>query len=323
MKKIVGYVGEFYRTSVSPGAFLLLCAFLAGAIAINFGTRFETRYVAVPPAILPKYVLFYFTPFAVAVLLQRPFPKLPLSALGRVNCGERGLGGEGKYSESHLWLLAVFAALMFGLREVDWSSLIGLGEAERHWRRVINTLLNWVAAGVPIALYWRATRVPGEPFYGWSAKGIELRPYWLLLALMFPLVAFASFQPDFLSVYPRAESIIGADPKEGLPWPVYGLFELMYGLDFVFIEFFFRGFLVLAFAKLIGRSAILPMAAFYVFIHFEKPMGEAISSFFGGIILGVVAYETRSIYGGIIVHVGIAWMMELMAYMQKAFRIGG
>ena len=303
MKKIVGYVGEFYRTTVSPGAFLLLCAFLAGAIAINFGTRFETRYVAVGPAILPKYVLFYFVPFALAILLQRAFRK------------DGGLGGEGR-----LWLLAIFAALMFGLREVDWSSVIGLGEAERHWRRVVNLLLNWIAAGVPIALYWRATREPGEPFYGWSGKGIELRPYWLLLALMFPLVTIASFQPDFLSVYPRAESIIGANPKEGLPWPVYGLFELMYGLDFVFIEFFFRGFLVLAFAKLIGRSAILPMAAFYVFIHFEKPMGEAISSFFGGIVLGVVAYETRSIYGGIIVHVGIAWLMELMAYMQKAFR---
>jgi hypothetical protein len=35
--------------------------------------------------------------------------------------------------------------------------------------------------------------------------------------------------------------------------------------------------------------------------------------------LGVIAYETKSIWGGIIVHLGIAWMMEVIAFTQKSF----
>jgi hypothetical protein len=53
------------------------------------------------------------------------------------------------------------------------------------------------------------------------------------------------------------------------------------------------------------------MAAFYCTIHFGKPLGECISSYFGGMVLGVLAYRTRSILGGLIVHLGLAWMMEL------------
>ena len=73
-------------------------------------------------------------------------------------------------------------------------------------------------------------------------------------------------------------------------------------------------FLVLAFARWAGKDAILPMAIFYCTIHFGKPLGECISSYFGGMILGVVSYHTRTIIGGFLVHVGIAWLMELGGY---------
>ena len=98
------------------------------------------------------------------------------------------------------------------------------------------------------------------------------------------------------------------------------LFELSYGSDFFTIELFFRGFLVLAFARWAGRDAILPMALFYCTIHFGKPVGECISSYFGGIILGVVILNTRSLFGGLLVHLGIAWLMELGGYLGHLYR---
>ncbi|MBL0133872.1 MAG: hypothetical protein IPP79_07630 [Chitinophagaceae bacterium] len=55
------------------------------------------------------------------------------------------------------------------------------------------------------------------------------------------------------------------------------------------------------------------MAAFYCSIHFGKPLLECITSYFGGIILGVIVYRTKSIWGGLLMHLGIAWMMELAA----------
>jgi hypothetical protein len=56
------------------------------------------------------------------------------------------------------------------------------------------------------------------------------------------------------------------------------------------------------------------MATFYCSIHFGKPLFECISSYFGGLILGVIAYKTQSIMGGLAVHLGIAWLMEIGGY---------
>jgi hypothetical protein len=44
-------------------------------------------------------------------------------------------------------------------------------------------------------------------------------------------------------------------------------------------------------------------------------MHETIGSFFGGFILGTIALHTKSIWGGIIIHVGIALLMELLAFL--------
>jgi hypothetical protein len=36
-------------------------------------------------------------------------------------------------------------------------------------------------------------------------------------------------------------------------------------------------------------------------------------------ILGVVVYHTRSIFGGLIVHLGIAWLMEIGGYIGNYY----
>ena len=108
---------------------------------------------------------------------------------------------------------------------------------------------------------------------------------------------------------------------QNYPTPEYlyaGIYEIAYGLNFISVELFFRGFLVVGLMSLLGRKAVLAMVAAYCFLHFGKPAGEAISSIFGGFILGVVAYETKSIWGGVIIHVGIAWSMEIVATIQHA-----
>jgi hypothetical protein len=140
------------------------------------------------------------------------------------------------------------------------------------------------------------------------------KPYILMLLIMLPVIAAASTQADFLSTYPKMKEVL---PLPGNAYPAWWyemLFELSYGTDFFSIEVFFRGFLVIGFIRWAGKDAILPMACFYCTIHFGKPLGECISSYFGGLLLGIVSYHTRSIYGGLMVHLGIAWMMEAGGY---------
>lgn len=156
-----------------------------------------------------------------------------------------------------------------------------------------------------------------QPLYGTSAKDMVWKPYWMMLLIMLPLIAAASTQLDFLAVYPKLKSITSLSNTE-LSWWHKLLFELSYGSDFISIELFFRGFLILAFVKWAGKDAILPMACFYCTIHFGKPLGECISSYFGGLLLGIVVYNTRSIWGGLMVHLGIAWLMELGGYIGNS-----
>lgn len=195
--------------------------------------------------------------------------------------------------------------------EVDWN--ISRDEIQNaYWNRVIYWPFKLVIVTLLLWLIWKLSK-ENQPFYGLKAKGFSFRPYLIMLIIMIPLIALASTQPDFLHTYPKLKNIsfLNASPSTG----VYKLlYELSYGSDFFTIELFFRGFLVLAFAKWFGKDAILPMAMFYCTIHFGKPLGECISSFFGGMILGLVTYHTRTIYGGLIVHLGIAWMMELGGY---------
>jgi hypothetical protein len=140
----------------------------------------------------------------------------------------------------------------------------------------------------------------------------------LLLAVL-PLVGLAATQHDFQQVYPKLHNLAFLDSVAHPAWPWKLLYELSYGLDFLDIELFFRGLLVIALLRFAGTDAILPMAAFYCTIHFGKPLAECISSFFGGLILGVLAARTRSIFGGLIVHLGLAWAMELAGWIAQNF----
>jgi len=89
-------------------------------------------------------------------------------------------------------------------------------------------------------------------------------------------------------------------------------FEAAYALDFYAIELLFRGVLVLGLFKYFGKNVLLPMATLYVFIHYGKPMAETISSFFGAYLLGYLAMYTRSVLPGTVLHISLAWTMELV-----------
>lgn len=191
------------------------------------------------------------------------------------------------------------------------------------WNNYWNQVFYWpalLAIVVLILFIIRKSFFREQSFFGASVKNFQWKPYLLILLIMLPLISIASAQTDFQDMYPKIKLITGVYGEPGLRWWHKLLFELSYGSDFAGIELFFRGFLVLAFSKWAGKDAILPMTCFYCTIHFGKPLGECISSYFGGLILGIVVYNTRSIVGGLMVHLGIAWMMEIGGYIGNAVK---
>ncbi|MCR6720626.1 MAG: hypothetical protein NVV59_10095 [Chitinophagaceae bacterium] len=195
--------------------------------------------------------------------------------------------------------------------------------ATRDWELYWNKVLYWpLRLFVLLIMLWILAGTMGRPgeVLGLKSSAFKWKPYFLMLLMMVPLIAAASTQPDFLNTYPKLKQVIPL-PEAAQPGWLYKLFfELGYGSDFISIEVFFRGFLVIGFSRWLGKDAILPMACFYCSIHFGKPLGECISSYFGGLLLGIVSYHSRNIYGGLVVHLGIAWLMELGGYIGNSFK---
>jgi hypothetical protein len=62
-----------------------------------------------------------------------------------------------------------------------------------------------------------------------------------------------------------------------------------------------------------GSSAIFVMIIPYCMIHYGKPMAETLGAIIAGTVLGTLAMRTRSIWGGVLIHVGVAVTMDLLA----------
>ncbi|MES1217245.1 MAG: CPBP family glutamic-type intramembrane protease [Bacteroidota bacterium] len=221
-----------------------------------------------------------------------------------------------RYFSNSLFLLMLFIAPAIFSLKMAMISNFSLS-ADAHWNHYWNRILYWplrllITAALLFAIWKKYYRT--ETFFGLTVKKFNWKPYAWMLVFMLPLIAAASTQPDFLHVYPKLKMVTEDISYVPNSWFYKLLFELSYGSDFISIELFFRGFLILAFVKWAGKDAILPMACFYCTIHFGKPLGECISSYFGGILLGIVVYHTRSIFGGLVVHLGIAWLMEIGGY---------
>ncbi|HRJ51772.1 MAG TPA: CPBP family intramembrane metalloprotease [Candidatus Thiothrix moscowensis] len=147
--------------------------------------------------------------------------------------------------------------------------------------------------------------------YGLGIGKLRQHFKWYLL-LTLPILCFVvivSFRDDFSNHYPfyRLANRSWADL---LAW------ELLYLSQFVCVEFFFRGFILQACRPAFGVNAIFVMIVPYLMIHFSKPWLEATGAILFGLFLGILALRTRSIWGGVLVHVSIAFSMDMAALLQ-------
>lgn len=223
------------------------------------------------------------------------------------------------------WLRFFFGFGILAISRSD-SSLTGLVDGMSGYERLFAFRLLWSVKDlfyvfIPlIVFYYFFERERDLNWYGCGLRSFDMKPYLFMLAVMLFVVGFGSFLADLQAYYPKYDRSGGPQVAEAhgyAEWILVVVYELFYGSDFFNVEFFFRGFLVLAFARYMGGYAVIAMVGAYVTLHSGKPVSEMISSAFGGYALGVIVYYTRSMWGGVMVHVGIAWMMELFGYLQK------
>lgn len=200
------------------------------------------------------------------------------------------------------------------------STLVALIPAAAEGNAQFNGLVWW--ALVSIACY---TLIPAISI--WAMRGSfsdygagrpisrkSWKPYAALFGLSVPFIVAASFLPGFQAKYPFYHLAEGETI-----WPYLAVFWVLYALQFVALELFFRGYMLFGLTPRLGIAAVFVMVVPYAMIHFTKPLAEALSAILGGTVLGFLSLKTHSVWWGAALHIAIAMTMDMLALWHGGF----
>lgn len=307
MKELYSAVTDFVKRDFDWTIYGLTMVFLAIAMFINYSPSVDISPFNLREGFIARLgyygILFGGTYFATAILSAW---KTPFKFL----------------TDWRFWIiggLLVFLATIpklyilkfIEVREQDWNLHEMVFVAKSHFF-VHQMVITLIGLGILKALFSKWLDFD----FGLRASWSTLKPYFIVLALVAPLIIGASFFPDFQRAYPQYEPWNFHDVFDLTLGQRAAIFEASYSTGFVAVETLFRGALAITMVKIMGPRAVLAMASFYCVFHFGKPAGEAVGAFFGGYALGVLAIHSRSVLGGLIVHLGVAMLMESMGYLH-------
>jgi membrane protease YdiL (CAAX protease family) len=136
--------------------------------------------------------------------------------------------------------------------------------------------------------------------YGFAIGDWKLGLTYTLLGilLMAPIIYYLGHgNPSMKTYYERF--------LPGLPWTTF--------LDLIGWEFFFRGWILFAYARKFGPEALWLQAVPFAMAHIGKPEVETLSTIFGGFAFGWIAWRTRSFVWPFLIHWFIATFIILVA----------
>ena len=307
MKELYSALSEFIKKDFDWTIYGLTMIFLAVAMFINYSPAVDINPFNLSSGFFGRFgyygILFGGTYFATALLCawRTPFRFL---------------------KDWRFWIIGglfVFIATipklhilkLIEVREQDWNlhEMVFVAKCHFFFHQMTISLI-----GLSIVKLMFRKWVDFD--YGLRAKWKTLKPYFLVLTIVSPLIIGASFFPDFQRAYPQYKPWNFHDVFNLTIGQRAAIFEACYSTGFVAVEAIFRGALAMTMIKIMGPRAVLAMASFYCMFHFGKPAGEAVGAFFGGYALGVLAIHSRSVLGGLIVHLGVAMLMESMGYLH-------
>ena len=131
----------------------------------------------------------------------------------------------------------------------------------------------------------------------------------LFFLIMLPLIWIVSTSPSFTAKYPHLLSLREV-------WSKFLIYEVGILIYLFAWEFIWRGFMLFGLEEKFGYYAVLIQMIPFVILHNGKPMAETFSAIIGGIALGILAFRTRSILYGFVVHVGIMFSIDLICTLR-------
>jgi hypothetical protein len=188
VKEIIEWLKE-YASWVNKQVFFSSVAFAAILIFINYYFQLNHFLKSLPA--FSEY-LSWFIIFAIAF----SFPYI-LNALKKAI-----------YFNKPLLLLILIASAIFAWKmSYNFNFLLSPDPLKNtYWNAVVYWPLKLAVISFLLWVIWLINDRK-QSFYGLTRKGFKSKPYFVLLFLMIPLIAAASFQKDFLQLYPRFQNI--------------------------------------------------------------------------------------------------------------------
>jgi membrane protease YdiL (CAAX protease family) len=151
--------------------------------------------------------------------------------------------------------------------------------------------------------------------------------FWLLVPAAMAIGAAGTVSPQLAAYYPYSREIIGMVREHGIG-PYFVHFSLYFVLYYIPWEFFFRGFLLFPLAREAespGNETAGAVAALVLFqtipstmLHVGHPLPELLSAVGGGIAFGILAWKTRSIIPGLLLHASLGFGTDLAIVLKAA-----
>jgi uncharacterized protein len=212
------------------------------------------------------------------------------------------------------------------------------GDLPGYWARFILSFLLLGAAPAALALAFKER--PADLGLRLNAPLLRRPWFWLLLPLAALIGALGGSFPGLGSYYPYSRDLIGAVRRAGMG-PVLAHFAAYFFLYYVPWEFFFRGFLLFPFALAAkkslgaegrqasaGEAGTMVLAAAVLFqtlpstlLHVGHPLSELAFAVPAGFIFGVLAWKTRSILPGLLLHASMGLGTDLFIVLKGAGRL--
>jgi len=168
----------------------------------------------------------------------------------------------------------------------------------RYWQFGVFFVLMFILP----ALYIKFVMKSSLQQFGWGWGDVKYGLRWLITIplLVAPIIFIASKMPSLRVEYPLAKSLLTDQTHLFVYETAYVLFY------YVAWEFFFRGFILFGLKDRFGAvNAILIETISSCLVHIDKPEGEIIGSIVVGILFGMIALRSRSIWYVFLIHASI------------------
>lgn len=152
--------------------------------------------------------------------------------------------------------------------------------------------------------------------------------FFLIIGIAVIPFFLSAFNPEMQAEYPLFGDVIAKGD-----WGAFIVYELVYLLFFVVIDFIYRGYLLFGIFKIkdleavkklkgnkgplvFGIYAILIQMLSYTMWHIGKPVPELIGTIFWGIGTGAVVLKTRTVWPVIIAHWLLCVVLDIVVWIR-------